>query len=83
MILTANLFYVQYAWEKEGSFQIFTMRMDNQDPAYQYINSVDVEVDVPDDFTPKNSKKAHLDSQKAELMDKLAEVEKKMEALEC
>jgi hypothetical protein len=83
MIIKANVFYVQYAWEKEGVFAIYSLRMDKQNPAYQFVKEIDVEFDMPKEFAIKDAREEHLAAERAELKAKLAEVEKKMEALSC
>ena len=83
MIIKANVFYVQYAWEKKGVFAIYALRLDKQNPAYQFVKEIDVEFDIPKEFEIKDALEEHLAAERAELKAKLAEVEKKMEALSC
>ena len=57
--------------------------MDDQNPAFQFVKEIDIEVEIPVEFVIKNSKEIHLAAEKAELMAKLADVEKKIGALWC
>ena len=81
MIIKANVFYVQYSWQDKGTFEIYALRMDDQNPAFQFVKEIDIEVEIPVEFVIKNAKEIHLAAEKAELMAKLADVEKKIGAL--
>ena len=83
MIIKANLYFVQYSWQDNGAFEIYSVKMDKQNPAFQFVKEIDIEVEIPVEFVIKNSKEIHLAAEKAELKAKLAEIEKKMEALSC
>ena len=67
MKTTAHIHFVKYAWEKEGRFELFGVKLDDAE-FRAYVCSQEIEVDVPENYDPRAQQIAALEKQKQEAM---------------
>lgn len=65
--VTAHIHFVKYAWETEGEFQLFSVKLDDSD--YRtYVSNQEIEIEVPDNYDPRAQQIAALEKQKQKVM---------------
>jgi hypothetical protein len=65
--LTAHIHFVKYAWENEGEFQLFSVKLDDTD--YRtFVNEQEIEIEVPENYDPRAQQIAALEKQKQKVM---------------
>ena len=65
--LTAHIHYSKRHWQDEGEFQIFYIRLDDDDQR-TYVGEQEVEVEVPDNYDPRPGQIAALEKQRTKVM---------------
>lgn len=65
--LTAHIHYQKYSWEEEGSFQLFSCKLDDAEHR-TYVGEQEVEVDVPDNYDPRAQQIEALEKYKRKVM---------------
>lgn len=69
--ITGHVTYVKYSWETEGRYIIMASPASGADSSYTDVGvSVDVDVDIPDDFNPTAMQLSALEKQKQDLSEK-------------
>ena len=69
--LTGHVVYVKYSWDNEGKYVLMATPVTHADPSYTDVGvSVDVEVDIPDEFNPTAMQLGALQKQKEEVREK-------------
>ena len=72
--LTGHVVFIKHPWDTEGRYAIMATPLGNFDPSYTDVGvSVDVEVDIPQEFNPTALQLAALYKQKQELIKKFDE----------
>jgi hypothetical protein len=72
--ITGHVAFVKYSWESEGKYVLMAAPVTWADPSYTNVGvSVDVEVDIPDEFNPTAMQLSALKAQKLELLKKFDE----------
>ena len=67
MKMTAHIHLVKYSWEKEGRFELYSVKLD--DAEYRtYVCSQEIEVDVPENYDPRAQQVAALEALKQKVM---------------
>jgi hypothetical protein len=61
--LTAHVYYNKYRWEDKGEYLLFYAKVDSTDTMI-YVNSQELEIEVPENFDPRPSQIAALEAQK-------------------
>lgn len=86
--VTVHIFYSQHAWEEKGEFLVFYAKVDDSDWR-TYVNTQEVEIEVPDNYDPRAQKVAALEKHKQQVMadfqktiDQINEQISKLQALE-
>lgn len=65
--LTAHIHYQKYPWEEEGSFQLFSCKLDDTE-SRTYVGEQKVEVEVPDNYDPRAQQIEALEKYKRKVM---------------
>ncbi len=85
---TVHVFCCKYSWEANATFQVFSLKMDD-DEYRTYVGQQEIEIDVPEDYDPTAQKVAALEKQKRKVMadfqktvDTINEKISKLQALE-
>jgi len=88
MKMTAHIHFVKYSWEKEGRFELFSVKLDDAE-FRTYACSQEIEIDVPADYDPRAQQIAALEKLKQEAIvdfqksvDEINEKISKLQALE-
>jgi len=67
IITTVHIYFEQYSWEEKGKFAVFSFKV--EDSEYRtYVSEQQIEVDVPEDYDPREQKIAVLVAQKQKVM---------------
>jgi hypothetical protein len=67
IVTTVHIYYEQYSWEEKGKFCIFSFKIDDTEHR-TYVGEQQIEVDVPEDYDPREQKIAALVAQKQTIM---------------
>lgn len=70
--VTAHIHYQKYHWENEGVYIIYSFKADDSSNL-TYVGEQEIEVDVPDNYDPRNQQIAVLNAQKERLNKEFAE----------
>lgn len=65
--LTAHIHYSKWHWEDKGEFQIFYIRLED-DNQRTYVGEQEIEVEVPDNYDPRAQQIVALEKQKQKVM---------------
>ncbi len=65
--IKAYIHFEKYTWEKEGSFQLYCVQLDDSDRR-TYVGEQEVEVEVPDNYDPRAQQIAALEKHKQKVM---------------
>lgn len=72
--VTGHVVYVKYPWQEQGSYALFASPVSGTDPSITNVGvSVDVEVDIPEEFNPNAMQLSALQKQKQEVIKKFDE----------
>ena len=85
---TVHVYCCKYSWEQNATFQVFSIKMDDDD--YRtHVSQQEVEIDVPEDYDPRAQQVAALEKRKKKMMadfqksvDQINERISKLQALE-
>lgn len=65
--ITVHIHYVKYVWDKEGAFEVWSVKMDDTD--YRtFVGQQEIEIEVPDNYDPRAQQIAALEKQKQKVM---------------
>lgn len=64
---TVHIFYNQYHWEQKGQYIVLYAKIDETE-SFTYVNSQEIEIEVPESFDPRTRKIAALEKQKQKVM---------------
>lgn len=67
MKTTVHIYYQQFSWENKGEFIVFSCKLDD-DGTRTYVNSQEVEIEVPENYDPRAQKIAVLEKQRQQVM---------------
>jgi hypothetical protein len=65
--LTAHIYFCKFSWQAEGEFQLFYAKV-NDTETMIYVNSQELEVEVPDSFDPRALQVTALEKKKKQVM---------------
>lgn len=65
--VTAHVHYKKWQWEDKGEFEVFTFKLDDTE-FRAYINEQEIEIEVPDNYDPREQQIAALQKQKQKVM---------------
>ena len=65
--VTAHIFFQKYSWEEKGEYQLFFVRVDDDD-SRTYIGEQEVEIEVPDNYDPRAQQIAALKKHKQKVI---------------
>jgi hypothetical protein len=65
--VTAHIHYSKWIWDDKGEFEIWSMRMDDDDYRV-YVCSQEIEIEVPDNYDPRAPQIAALEKKKQKVM---------------
>lgn len=65
--IIAHIHYSKWHWEDKGEYQIFSYKLDD-DKQRCYVGQQEIEIDVPDDFDPREQQIAALEKEKQKVM---------------
>ena len=65
--IIAHIHYSKWHWENEGEYQIFPCKLED-DKQRIYIGEQEIEIEVPDDFDPREKQIAALEKEKQKVM---------------
>jgi hypothetical protein len=63
---TVHLHLTKYSWQTESYFEVFSYKISNEN--HSYINSQEVEIEVPENYDPRPAQIAALEAQKQKVM---------------
>ena len=63
----AHIYYSQYSWENQGSYTIFSFKVDDTEHR-TYVGEQEIEIEVPDNYDPRAQKVVALQKQKQKVM---------------
>jgi hypothetical protein len=63
----AHIYFCKYAWQEKGEFSLFYAKVDDTETMI-YVNSQEVEIEVPDAFDPRALQIAALKKHKQKVM---------------
>ena len=69
---TAHIYYSKYHWEDEGKYIIYSFKVDDTSNM-TYVGEQEIEIEVPDNYDPRNQQIAALNAQKEKLNKEFAE----------
>jgi len=61
-----HVHFTKYSWQTKGFFEVFSYKVSNEN--HSYVNSQEVEVDVPEDYDPRSAQIAVLEEQQQKVM---------------
>lgn len=64
---TIHIFQSQYPWDDAQKYDIFSVKLDDSEHR-AYIGEQEIEIDVPDNFDPREKQIAALEKQKQKVM---------------
>lgn len=64
---TIHIFQSQYPWDDVQKYDIFSVKLDDSEHR-AYIGEQEIEIDVPDNFDPREKQIAALEKQKQKVM---------------
>ena len=64
---TVHIHYSKWHWEKEGQYQIFSCKLEDEDHR-TYVGEQEVEIEVPDNYDPRAQQILALEKQKLKAM---------------
>lgn len=64
---TVHIFFHQYHWEPKGQYVVLYAKIDDSE-SFTYVNSQEIEIDVPESFDPRTRKIAALEKHKQKVM---------------
>lgn len=64
---TIHIFQSQYPWDDAQKYDIFSVKLDDSEHR-AYIGEQEIEIDVPDNFDPREKQIAALEKQKQKIM---------------
>jgi len=62
-----HIYFEKFSWEEQGKHAIYSFKVDNSNDRI-YINSQEIEIEVPDDFDPRPQQIAVLEAKKVKAM---------------
>lgn len=65
--VTAQIYFIQYSWETSGSYQIMCAKLEDSEHR-TYVGDQEIEIEVPDDYDPREQKIAALEKHKLKVM---------------
>jgi hypothetical protein len=64
--ITVHLHVTKYSWQTESYFEVFSYKISNEN--HSYINSQEVEIEVPENYDPRPAQIAALEAQRQKVM---------------
>lgn len=64
---TVHVHYVQYSWQNNGEFQVYSAKLEDSEHR-TYVGEQEIEIEVPDDYDPREQKIAALEKYKLKVM---------------
>ena len=64
---TVHVHYQKYSWEGKADYRLASFRMDDND-SRTYVNSQEIEIEVPDNYDPRAQQVAALEALKQKVM---------------
>lgn len=70
--VTAHIHYSKYHWEDNAEYVIYSFKVDGSSHM-TYVGEQEIEVDIPDNYDPRNQQIAALNAQKEKLNKEFSE----------
>ena len=67
ILTTIHVHYQKHSWEIEGKFIVFYVQLDDTEDR-TYVGPQEIEIDVPDDYDPREQQVAALEALKQKVM---------------
>ena len=67
IVTTVHIHYTKYSWEQKGNYEVFSFKA-NDTEHRTYVCEQEIEIEVPDDYDPREQKIAALVAHKQKIM---------------
>ena len=67
IVTTVHIHYTKYSWEQKGNYEVFSFKADDTEHR-TYVCEQEIEIEVPDDYDPREQKIAALVAHKQKIM---------------